>query len=81
LSLGCTLSDMVAHQPLPHELLEELADLVADRLDQRHAEQHLNAATISAKWTDRLANTLRDIRLRRLASEGRADVVGDQPES
>jgi len=68
-------------QPQDELLLEELADLVADRLERRRSTpEHLNPATINAKWTARLAHTLRDIRLRRLASEQRADVVGNQPE-
>jgi hypothetical protein len=69
---------------MAREVLDELAELVADRLERRRpasAESHLNPATVAPKWTDRLANTLRDIRLRRLVSEERADVVGDQPES
>lgn len=68
---------------MPREVLEELADLVADRLERRRPappDDHLNHATISPRWTDRLASTLRDIRLRRLVSEQDADVVGDQPE-
>jgi hypothetical protein len=69
---------------MPREVLEELADLIADRLERRHPappETHLIPATIAPKWTDRLASTLREIRLRRLVSEESADVVGDQPES
>lgn len=70
---------------MSRELLDELADLVADRLERRrpaavHAHEDLNPATIGPKWTDRLANTLHDIRLRRLASGQSEDVVGDQPE-
>ena len=67
---------------LARQTLEELADLVADRLERRRhaAPEPLIPATIAPKWTDRLANTLRDIRLRRLASEQGAKLVGDQPE-
>ena len=65
------------------DVLDELADLVATRLERRHApppSEDLNPATIGPKWTDRLATTLRDIRLRRLGSTQGEDMVGDQPE-
>ena len=68
---------------MAHELLDELADLVATRLERRRAapaDTHLNPATSVPKWTDRLANTLREIRLRRLTSHEDEHMVGNQPE-
>jgi hypothetical protein len=65
-------------------VLEELADLVARRLEQQlRAEPvpHPNPDTVGPKWTDRLAATLEVIYLEQLASgQASADVVGDQPE-
>ena len=71
--------------PLPDFLLDELAEALAERLAQRQAQpepvqQHHEPTTVAPKWTDRLAEVLREIEQEQLASKASADLVGDQPE-
>lgn len=62
------------------DVLDELANLVAERLEQRRMPPAVRpkAATIAPEWTDRLAASLDEIYQEWVASERRADVVGDQ---
>jgi len=59
---------------ISEEALDELADLVAERLERRHRD-----ATIPAHWTDHLAATLDRIRARQIASGEFHDLRGDSP--